>query len=123
MTVNEIGIVADQKQRGFRLVIRRAQTAGEIFKGATTGHVVVETHCRAGTGRLEAVDADLVRRELDREGARHVDDAGLGRSIGDAVETPDHARGRTKIYDLSTAPLLAHLLRDILGDEVRAFEA
>src|SRR5437868_12751459 len=118
MAVNKIRIIADEKQRRLRLTSRRAQPSGEMLKGPIAGHVVVMTDRRSGTVWHDAVDADLIFRELHRHGARHVDDAGFGRCVSNAVEPSDHPRGRTEINNLAAVALLSHLLGDVFRYQI-----
>ena len=76
----------------------------------------------ARTVRHNAVDADLVRRELDREGARHVDDTGLRRSISDPSKRPIMPEVEPKLMTFRRALVGPFAGGNVLGDEVRAFE-
>ena len=44
MTIDEICIVADQKQSGFRLIFRCAEASGKILKCPAAGDVIIKAH-------------------------------------------------------------------------------
>ena len=50
MADDKTGIVADQEQRRLRLIVSRAEAAGEILKCPAARHVIVVTHRRNRSG-------------------------------------------------------------------------
>src|SRR5262249_42399477 len=120
MTIDKIGIVADQEERRPRLVLRGPQSSREVLESSTTGDIVIEPNGRARAIRHDTSDPDFVGSELHRHRAGHIDDASLSRGISDTIRPSNHAGGGTKIAYLAVAALLFHWAPDGLRGRARA---
>ena len=60
VSIDKIGIVADQEERRPRLIVRGSQSPCEVFESPAAGYVVVESHRRAGAIRHDAIDPDFM---------------------------------------------------------------
>src|SRR5215510_15657750 len=123
MTIDKIGIVADQEERRPRLVLRGPQSSREVLESSTTGDIVIEPNGRARAIRHDTIDPDFVGSKLYRHRAGHIDDASLSRGISDAICSSNQTGRGTKIDYLSTSTLLRHLSRDVLRDEIGSLKA
>src|SRR5215467_9647962 len=123
VAVNKCGIIAHEKERRFRLILRSSQTPRKIFKRPASRNIIVESDGRTRSIGNHTINPNIIRRELHSQGSRHVDDASLGRSISDAIGPSDHPGGGAEVNDLSSASLLRHLCRNILGYQVQTLEA
>jgi len=58
MAIDKVGIIADEKERGFRLILRGSQTTRQILESPASGYVIVESHRRTdrlGTTQLTRI--------------------------------------------------------------------
>jgi hypothetical protein len=121
--VDEIGIVAYEKECRLGLILRGSQSLREILERPAAGDVVVESYWRAGTVRHDAIDPNFMWRELHRHRSRHIDHAGFGRGVSDAIGPSNQTGSRAKVDDFSAPALPHHLGGNVFGHEIGALKA